>query len=297
MKNFKQLAIISCLLACVLSIEGCSSNNVSTIVPVKEAPKSLFLSTVSRNLHSIPSSSSPVERRLLKEYGALWTSQEPEILLPKTVAFYTSEDTNKFQESLIAGSLFNGKCQLQKAAKNALENAVQEALENNLLITPRGEDSCMRDYAKTHELWLSRVEPNLDFYFNEGKLTAEQVEKVKDASTWKQVALVLELEKDQGLLFDKYRQTSILNSVAAPGTSQHLTGLAFDCKQYANKQIRNILAKHGWYQTIANDIPHFTFLGLNLQASDLEQRGLKEVVEGEYTFWVPDLESLEDWTY
>jgi hypothetical protein len=47
------------------------------------------------------------------------------------------------------------------------------------------------------------------------------------------------------------------------------------------------LAKHGWFQTVKSDLPHFTFLGVS--EDDLPLLGLKrEVVTGQI-FWIPDM--------
>ena len=38
--------------------------------------------------------------------------------------------------------------------------------------------------------------------------------------------------------------------------------LAFDVNEFDNPRVREILAKHGWFQTVLSDLPHFTYLGL-----------------------------------
>ena len=63
--------------------------------------------------------------------------------------------------------------------------------------------------------------------------------------------------------------------------------LAFDVKEYENAKVRAILAKHGWYQTVVSDLPHFTFLGA--AESELKELGLKRVKNGGRVFWVPDI--------
>jgi len=37
--------------------------------------------------------------------------------------------------------------------------------------------------------------------------------------------------------------------------------LAFDANEHGSAAVRAVLAKHGWFQTVASDAPHFTFLG------------------------------------
>jgi len=75
--------------------------------------------------------------------------------------------------------------------------------------------------------------------------------------------------------------------VAPPGTSQHLSMLALDVKEFENAKVREILAAHGWFQTVASDLPHFTYIGA--KESELPGLGLKKTTSGGRTFWVPDI--------
>ncbi len=101
-----------------------------------------------------------------------------------------------------------------------------------------------------------------------------------------QVRAVLDLEKD-GIFFSKDFSKSILYSIAAPGTSQHLAMLALDVEQFADERVRRILARHGWFQTVKSDLPHFTYLGL--EEKDLPARGLRPVISGKQLFWIPNV--------
>ena len=101
-----------------------------------------------------------------------------------------------------------------------------------------------------------------------------------------QVAEVLQLEKS-GIFFSKDLSKSILYSIAAPGTSQHIALLALDVTEFDNPRVREILAEHGWFQTVLSDLPHFTYLGL--KEKDLPKRGLKSVVVDGQTFWIPNV--------
>ncbi|HWS55608.1 MAG TPA: hypothetical protein VN228_15825, partial [Pyrinomonadaceae bacterium] len=101
-----------------------------------------------------------------------------------------------------------------------------------------------------------------------------------------QVAAVLELERD-GMYFSTDFSKSILHSVAAPGASQHLAMLAFDVAEFRDARVRRLLERHGWFQTVLSDLPHFTYLGL--PEEELPARGLRRVVMHEQAFWVPDL--------
>ena len=98
--------------------------------------------------------------------------------------------------------------------------------------------------------------------------------------------MILGLERD-GIFFAKDLSKSIIYSVAPPGTSQHLSMLALDVKEYEDARVRAILAKHGWYQTVVSDLPHFTFLGV--AEKDLPKLGLKMVTNADRSFWIPDI--------
>ncbi len=93
--------------------------------------------------------------------------------------------------------------------------------------------------------------------------------------------------ESKGLYFSKDLSKSILFSVAAPGASQHIFMLALDVEQFANKNVREILADHGWFQTVLSDLPHFTYLGV--KESELPALGLKKVTHGGQIFWIPNI--------
>jgi hypothetical protein len=82
--------------------------------------------------------------------------------------------------------------------------------------------------------------------------------------------------------------------VAAPGASQHLALLAFDAAEYESAEVERSLGNAGWFRTVPNDLPHFTFLGCD--ESELPQLGLapttREYGERSFSFWVPDLALL-----
>ena len=103
--------------------------------------------------------------------------------------------------------------------------------------------------------------------------------------------MILELEDTQQLYFGTFFDRSILYSVAAPGASQHLSLLAFDVAEYQESSVEVVLENHGWFRTVVNDLPHFTFLGRRQE--ELTELGLKRVVRGyagiEYHFWIPDI--------
>ena len=161
-----------------------------------------------------------------------------------------------------------------------------EASQNGVSITPRGDDAARRSYADTVELWASRVNPGLEHWSGKGRITPADVQKIKALSPYDQVPEIFRLES-QGMYFSKDLSKSIIYSVAPPGSSQHLSMLALDVSENDNPKVREILAKHGWYQTVVSDLPHFTFLGV--PESDLAKLGLKRTTDGGRTFWIPDI--------
>jgi hypothetical protein len=165
--------------------------------------------------------------------------------------------------------------------------AREEAQKEGFDITPRdGSEAARRSYEDSLHLWNTRFLPALDYWFGEGRLTEEQVARLKTLPLHSQIAEVLELEKS-GIFFSKDLSKSILYSIAAPGTSQHIAMLAFDVNEYEEPRVREILAKHGWFQTVLSDLPHFTYLGL--KEKDLPKHGLKNVEADGQTFWIPNV--------
>jgi hypothetical protein len=123
-----------------------------------------------------------------------------------------------------------------------------------------------------------------------GRLTKEQVARLKSLQLTDQVREVLELEKG-GIYFSKDFSKSILYSIAAPGSSQHIMMLALDVEQFMNPRVREILYRHGWFQTVKSDLPHFTYLGLS--EAELPARGLRPVKSGSQLFWIPNVGGAE----
>ncbi len=226
-------------------------------------------------------------RLLLKEYGAVFLARNGAIP-PKKVVFKDEADVAAFQAPLQRSSETIGvyKVELQSAAMIALKEAIAEAKGSNLTISPRGADSARRGYDQTVSLWASRVNPGFVHWVGLGKVTQAEANRIRALTPYKQVPEILRLEQDN-IFFAKDLSKSIIYSVAPPGTSQHLSMLAFDVKEFENPQVRLILAKHGWFQTVSSDLPHFTYLGVN--ESELPGLGLKKVENSGRIFWVPDL--------
>jgi hypothetical protein len=276
---------------------GTSGNMMaSTVVEKKNsaAPASFYealrkaLKKRKTKIESICPVSDPVARRILEEYGAMFMAVKK--VLPPPVCVFTSEDqVAQFQEAagFATETIADAEIELQPEAMKALLKARAEAQEENLDITPRGgPEAARRSYEDSLRLWDTRFRPALDHWLTQGRLTAEQVSRLRDLPLNTQVAEVLELEKS-GIFFSKDLSKSILYSIAAPGTSQHVAMLALDVTEFDNPRVREILAKHGWFQTVLSDLPHFTFLGL--KEKDLPKQGLKSVEAEGQSFWIPNV--------
>jgi len=230
-----------------------------------------------------------VSRRVLEDYGAMFLANES--VLPPPVCVFKNDDEVAtfhkkagFSSTKIGGSTI----ELQPAAMSALLDARREALKEGLNITPRGgAEAARRDYADTRRLWDTRFLPALAHWQQNGRLTKEQAARLRALPLDKQVGEVLELEK-KGIFFSKDLSKSILYSIAAPGTSQHIAMLALDVSQFADARVRRILARHGWFQTVKSDLPHFTYLGVAEES--LPSLGLHEVMSGDQKFWIPNVE-------
>lgn len=232
--------------------------------------------------------SDSVARRVLEDYGAMFLANKK--VKPPPVCIFTSEaQVTKFQDEVdyVTETIAGADVELQTAAMDALLKAREEAQKEGLDITPRdGSEAARRSYEDSLHLWNTRFLPALDYWFGEGRLTEQQVTRLKTLPLHSQIAEVLELEKS-GIYFSKDLSKSILYSIAAPGTSQHIAMLAFDVNEFDVPRVREILAKHGWFQTVLSDLPHFTYLGL--KEKDLPKHGLKNVEAEGQIFWIPNV--------
>lgn len=233
--------------------------------------------------------SNPVARRVLADYGAMFVASQS-VLPPPVCVFRDEAEVLNFQNAAGAASatIAGSKIELQPAAMEALLRAREEARKAGLDITPRGgTEAARRSYEDTRRLWDTRFLPALAHWRARGRLTKEQVARLRALPLTEQVREVLELEKS-GIFFSKDFSKSILYSIAAPGTSQHIAMLALDVSQFADARVRRILARHGWFQTVKSDLPHFTFLGVTEDA--LPSLGLKSVTSDNQLFWIPNME-------
>ena len=242
--------------------------------------------TYLRSDFSLPEDSDETSLRILSDYGAMFVVPD-NVKVPSGCILANEQEVQAFQNqaTFVTESIGGVKIELQPAAMNAFLAARAEAKQLKLDITPRGGSvAARRSYADTVRLWYTRVSPALKYWYKRGRISLQQVQELQQLSAPDQVSRILELEKS-GLFFSKDLSKSILYSIAAPGSSQHNAMLALDISQFSNEQVRRILAKHGWFQTVYSDLPHFTYLGLS--EDDLSARGLQAVKSGNQVFWIP----------
>lgn len=229
-----------------------------------------------------------VAARVFVEYGATYLAAKPAVVPPKCIVDSEAELAAVQQFLNARTAKFGGvTVTLQEPALNALLEARSAAEKSGLTITPRGGTmASSRSYNDTVKLWQSRFEPALNYWVRKGRIKLADAADARKLSIRKQVEAVLTWERD-GIYFSKDLSKSVLYSVAIPGASQHNFMLAIDIEQFSNAKVRQIMADHGWFQTVKSDLPHFTYLGL--KEIDLPKNGLKPVtIEGQ-KFWVPNV--------
>ncbi|AFY36160.1 D-alanyl-D-alanine carboxypeptidase family protein [Calothrix sp. PCC 7507] len=207
-----------------------------------------FLSAIAHNLPIIPQPGT-FEYILLRAYGAVFVKQEPEIKLPSKVILDNEQETQEFQSTLAMTKVNNTHdCYLQQPAAAAFNQAQIQAIIP--LKSGYGSGDCTRTFATNLRFWHK--------YANN-----QTLEKVR-----------------QG------KETKILGLVAPPGTSQHLWGLAIDLR-ITNQKQREALNQNGWFQTVENDLPHWTYISLS--KDNLSLFGFKKKVVRGITYWITPL--------
>jgi len=244
----------------------------------------------------------PVANRVFREYGAMFVGKDDifagfrlinndnKIKFFVNCVFKDEREVNSYQTSIRTKSANIGgtNIELREDAMDALLAAIEEGRQKGLRITPRGGSiAAKRSYQDTARLWDSRFYPALTYWVGKGRISRQDAEAAKSSGIGAQVKQVLEWE-DKKLWFSKDLSKSILYSVAAPGASQHIFMVALDVEQYASKGVRDLLAEHGWFQTVKSDMPHFTYLGV--ERNKLKSLGLMSVPSGGQEFWIPKMD-------
>lgn len=229
-----------------------------------------------------------ISKTVFSAYGAAFLVSEG-ARTPASCFYENDADVQRYQKSTkYTSTVIDGTViELQEPAMTALLTAINQAKSENRSISPLdGPSAARRSYADTVRIWNSRFFPALAYWVGKGRIKPEEAETAKGMDIKTQVVTVLEWEK-KGMYFSTDMSKSILYATAPPGTSQHISMLAFDVVNYGDKRVREILAENGWFQTIVTDRPHFTYLGR--REDDLPGLGLKKVRKSGYTFWVPDI--------
>lgn len=234
-----------------------------------------------------PDVSDWVGQRILQDYGAVFVAQG-HVVRPPTVIFANAGACARWQAQVSTRreNLHGIFVELQTEAMQALLAAREEAARKKMRITPRGTWAARRNYRDTEKIWRRRVVPGLAFWQGRRKLSAREATLIRVLEPPRQVKEILQLEA-KGLFFSKNFSKSILYSGTAPGASQHIAMLALDINENNNAAVRAMLARHGWFQTVISDLPHFTYLGTT--QDKLPQLGLKEVVKNKRVYWTPAL--------
>lgn len=233
---------------CVSKFNGsCEQEKIAVNVPFIPAHKlddqQRFLTTIAHKIPTVPEIDT-FEYTLLRSYGTVFINQESGIKLPEKVILDNEIETQSFQDK-ISIELVNGteECYLQKPAAAALNRAKE--LENIPLKSGYSGD-CLRNFATNLRFWNK--------YANRETLTQVKAGK----------------------------ETKILGLVAPPGTSQHLWGLAIDLQILTPSQ-KQTLNENGWFQTVVNDLPHWTYLGW--REEDLPKFGLQQKIIQGIKYW------------
>lgn len=227
-----------------------------------------------------------LEVRLREMYGAVLVAQGGAVP-PPGILFANEEAVAGWQAGVPTESATLGGIviELQTPAMQALLAARDEMRKAKLAVTPRTRTAARRSYAHTVRFWRVRVDADLRYWKNKGRISRQEAQRIRKLGPLEQVPEILRLE-GEGMFFGRNHKQSILTSVAPPGASQHLAMLALDIKEHDRAKIRAILARHGWFQTILGDLPHFTFLGS--QEEELPALGLKRITLAQRVYWVPD---------
>ena len=232
---------------------------------------------------------------MFAEYGAVFTTTATP---PPVIIFDDAAQVEAFQSTISVGRGVFGdyEIQLQRVALDALAAAAAEMAKRGGSITARADDAGGRSYDDTVRLWKRNVSRGLEHWEGLGRISHEQAQMILGLNAVDQVSAILSLEDIEQLFFGTYFDRSILYSVAAPGASQHLSMLAFDVAEYEDPETDDVLAATGWYRTVPNDLPHFTYLGHD--PSSLYGLGLRRIERTNggrvYVFWTPDVDRLLD---
>lgn len=234
-----------------------------------------------RDITKLCSPEDPVNRIVLETYGAIYVAAPAVSVSPNCIptraeldAFYLSV---KFETANLGGV----KVTLQKPALDAFRQVRAEAAALGLTVTPIGARASLRDYDDTVEIWQRNLGNGIS---TARGISDSQLSRLRSADARESIAAVLEIE-GRGTLLGSGGGTSIFHIAAPPGTSQHISGLSIDITEHESAQVRALMTKHGFIQTIESDFTHFTYLGQSGTAS----LGLVAVTVDGRVFFVPKI--------
>lgn len=273
--------------------ESASTSAVRTVVPIPHAVNetttrratSPFAHRLDNEGVVLPTDCyDAVGQHLLARYGAMFAARD--VVVPTRCLFTNASELAAFTARVPTQSTRIGRVQvtLQPRALNALLFALADARLNDARLSLRSSKPAQRDYDDSQEFWRSRLVAALSHWTRRGKLSRAEAQVLRDAPPRETVLPIHTLEA-RGVYFGRGYRRSIFSSAAVPGASQHHALLAIDVTEYESAATRAILARYGWYQTVAGDPAHFTFLGV--AESELPTRGLQRVLTGGHAYWVP----------
>lgn len=250
-------------------------------------PGSKFVSMAQSRGVNVPLADDAVSSTVTRFYGATFVA-DPKLKLPAKAMFEKPADSRAYQKTIPIKRFYMGgyKVSLQAPAADALIAAQKEASATHLKITPVGDVASLRSYEDTSYIWHKYLDKGLAYWVSRKKITPAQARAILASPPKKQLSQVIALEQ-KGLYLHANHAHSILNLAAPPGSSQHISGLALDIEEHQNANVRAILNRHGWYQTVAHDFPHFIYLGRPV--NELPQLGLTSIKSDGRQFWVPDV--------
>jgi hypothetical protein len=246
-------------------------------------------------------SNKEIERRIFYEYGAVYLSKAfdarnsdkkiPCLFQSKTAIDEYQQDS-KFSCFTEFG---NGKFCLLEKAKDSLHTVFGEL--GGYQFVSRNCNGSTTCSGGVNDDWALRTFSDTVFNWFGGRqnsLTKMQwksvIDEVKDTDPLGKPKPL----KDRPKMF----------SVAIPGGSQHILGLAIDVNDRTSKTQRicgdsciDTLEKNGWFRTVRFDRFHYTYLGH--KESELPSKGLKKVACSDtFTYWVPNTQEYkgyENW--
>lgn len=234
-----------------------------------------------RDITKLCSPEDPVNRVVLEAYGAIYVADPAVKVPPSCIATRSELEAFYLSVNFETANLGGVNVTLQKPALDAFRQVRAEAVGLGLTVTPIGTRASLRDFDDTVEIWQRNLGNGIS---TANGISATQLRRLHSADARESIAAVLEIE-GRGTLLGSGGGTSILHIAAPFGASQHISGLSIDIAEHESDQVRALMSKHGFIQTIRSDFTHFTYLGQSGTAS----LGLVAVTVDGRVFFVPKI--------